>query len=323
MGIIYGRELVLAMLFQKKILLIDDSYFFTKSITATLTAADYDVIHSVTGEDGLRKVREEKPDLVLLDVVMPDIDGFEVCRILRESESNNLMPIIMLTSQNNEEDKLVGLELGADDYITKPFNNREMLSRIKNTLRRIDRNRGANPLTGLQGNLQIQAEINSRIVKDLPFAVIYADLDNFKAYNDVYGFAQGDIAIKLLADILSDQVRDRGNKNDFIGHIGGDDFVLITSVENAEAICRGIIDEFDQRVRELYRDEDREAGFISALDRRGERVETPIMSISLAIITNEYRHFQTYLQVAEIAAELKKKAKSLQGSNFVKDLRRQ
>jgi len=311
------------MLFQKKILLIDDSYFFTKSITATLTAADYDVIHSVTGEDGLRKVREEKPDLVLLDVVMPDIDGFEVCRILRESESNNLMPIIMLTSQNNEEDKLVGLELGADDYITKPFNNREMLSRIKNTLRRIDRNRGANPLTGLQGNLQIQAEINSRIVKDLPFAVIYADLDNFKAYNDVYGFAQGDIAIKLLADILSDQVRDRGNKNDFIGHIGGDDFVLITSVENAEAICRGIIDEFDQRVRELYRDEDREAGFISALDRRGERVETPIMSISLAIITNEYRHFQTYLQVAEIAAELKKKAKSLQGSNFVKDLRRQ
>ncbi len=311
------------MLFQKKILLIDDSYFFTKSITATLTAADYDVIHSVTGEDGLRKVREEKPDLVLLDVVMPDIDGFEVCRILRESESNNLMPIIMLTSQNNEEDKLVGLELGADDYITKPFNNREMLSRIKNTLRRIDRNRGANPLTGLQGNLQIQAEINSRIVKDLPFAVIYADLDNFKAYNDVYGFAQGDIAIKLLADILSDQVRDRGDKNDFIGHIGGDDFVLITSVENAEAICKGIIDEFDQRVRELYRDEDREAGFISALDRRGERVETPIMSISLAIITNEYRHFQTYLQVAEIAAELKKKAKSLQGSNFVKDLRRQ
>lgn len=311
------------MLFQKKILLIDDSYFFTKSITATLTAADYDVIHSVTGEDGLRKVREEKPDLVLLDVVMPDIDGFEVCRILRESESNNLMPIIMLTSQNNEEDKLIGLELGADDYITKPFNNREMLSRVKNTLRRIDRNRGANPLTGLQGNLQIQAEINSRIVKDLPFAVIYADLDNFKAYNDVYGFAQGDIAIKLLADILSDQVHDRGNKNDFIGHIGGDDFVLITSVENAEAICRGIIDEFDQRVRELYRDEDREAGFISALDRRGERVETPIMSISLAIITNEYRHFQTYLQVAEIAAELKKKAKSLQGSNFVKDLRRQ
>lgn len=308
-------------MFQKKILLIDDSDFFAKCIRDILEAADYNVIHANKGEVGLRMVREEKPDLVLLDIIMPDMNGFEVCRILREAESNNLMPIIILTSQDNQEDKLIGLELGADDYITKPFNNRELLSRVKNTLRRIDRNRGANPLTGLPGNLEIQAEINSRIEKKESFAIVYADLDNFKAYNDVYGFAKGDIVIKMTADILTDEIRDFGNRDDFIGHIGGDDFVFITKPENAEVICNGVVISFDKRIKELYHKEDIEAGFILTLNRLGASIEYPIMSISLAVITNQRRSFQNHLQVAEVAAELKKKAKSLPGSNFVKDLR--
>ena len=309
-------------LFQKKILIIDDSNFFAKCITDILNEADYRVIHATKGEEGLRLVREEKPDLVLLDIVMPDMDGFEVCRILRDAESNNLMPIIILTSQDNQDDKLIGLELGADDYITKPFNNRELLSRVKNTLRRIDRNRGANPLTGLPGNLEIQGEINSRIEKKLPFATIYADLDNFKAYNDAYGFAKGDIAIKMTADILTDEIQIYGNQEDFNGHIGGDDFVVITKPENAESICEGIIFQFDQRIRELYNIVDLEAGYIFTLNRLGERMEYPIMSISLAIVSNERRSYQNHLEVAENAAELKKKAKAMLGSNFVKDLRR-
>lgn len=306
----------------KKILLVDDSNFFIKCITNILADAGYTVLHTTTGEDGLRMVRAEKPDMVLLDVVMPDMDGFEVCRILRQSESNNLMPIIMLTSQDNQEDKLVGLELGADDYITKPFNSRELLSRVKNTFARIDRNRSANPLTGLPGNLEIQAELNSRIEKALPFAVIYADLDNFKAYNDVYGFANGDIAIKMTADILTNQVRDFGDSTDFIGHIGGDDFVLITNPERAELLCTEIIFEFDKRIRTIYSKQDIEAGCIFTFNRKGERMDFPIMSISLALVTNELRTFETHLQVAEVAAELKKQAKQLPGSNFVKDMRK-
>ncbi len=310
-------------MFQKKILLIDDSDFFAKCIKDVLETANYIVIHANKGEDGLRMVRAEKPDLVLLDVVMPDMDGFEVCRILRDSESNNLMPIIMLTSQDNQDDKLIGLELGADDYITKPFNNRELLSRVKNTLKRIQRNRGANPLTGLAGNLQIQAEINSRIENDTPFAVVYVDLDNFKAYNDVYGFAKGDIAIKMTADILTDEIHENGGPDDFVGHIGGDDFVLITKPENAEEISAGVVELFDKRIKELYSKDDIERGYIANLNRFGASIEYPIMSISLAIVTNERRLYQNHLQVAETAAELKKKAKLLPGSNFVKDMRSQ
>lgn len=306
---------------QKKILIIDDSDFYAKCITDILVTAGYQVIRASRGEEGLQLVRKEKPDMVLLDVIMPDINGFEVCRILRDSESNNLMPIIMLTSQDHQEDKLIGLELGADDYIIKPFNQREMLSRVVNTLRRIDRNRGASPLTGLPGNLEIQREISSRIEKDEQFAAVYLDLDNFKAYNDVYGFARGDIAIKMTADTMTDQIGNYGSESDFVGHIGGDDFFLITQPANVDAVCQAIISQFDQRIRSIYNQDDLDRGHIQTFSRNGERLDYPIMTISLAIITNEKRKIENHVQVTEIAAELKKKAKALPGSNSVRDSR--
>lgn len=306
---------------QKKILVVDDSDFYAKCISDILLTAGYAVVRAARGEEALKLVRIEKPDMVLLDVIMPDLDGFEVCRILRESESNNLMPIIMLTSQDHQEDKLIGLELGADDYIVKPFNQRELLSRVINTLRRIDRNRGASPLTGLPGNLEIQREICSRIEKQLKFATVYLDLDNFKAYNDVYGFSQGDVAIKLTTDIMTDQINTYGTVSDFVGHIGGDDFVLITQPENVDAVCTGIIEEFDKRIRSIYCQEDLVKGYIRTLNRKGEKTDYPIMTISLAVVSNEIRELANHIQVAEIAAELKKKAKEMPGSNYVKDRR--
>ncbi|MCG8499701.1 MAG: response regulator [Firmicutes bacterium] len=309
-------------MFKKKILIVDDTEFMIKLVSDILEDAGYEAISATRGTEGLLKVRSEKPDLVILDIVMPDMNGFEVCKILREDESNNLMPIIILTSQDNEDDKLTGLELGADDYITKPFNPRELLGRVKNTLRRIDRNRWANPLTGLRGNIEIQAEINSRIARGELFAVLYIDMDNFKAYNDVYGFASGDRAIKLMADILQDNTTLFPDVHDFIGHIGGDDFVVITLPEYAEKIAQGIIADFDKKILHLYTKEDIERGTITTTDRRGNSMHFPIMSISIAIVTNEIRKLFSPVQVSEIAAEVKKKAKNIKGSLWVKDMRR-
>ena len=309
-------------MFKKKILIIEDTEFMKKLISDVLKEAGYEVVTASSGEEGLQKVREEKPDLVLLDVVMPGMDGFEVCRILREDESNNLMPIIMLTAQENEDHKLEGLELGADDYIIKPFNSRELVSRVRNTLKRIDRNRWANPLTGLRGNIEIQVEINQRIAKKEVFAVIYGDLDNFKSYNDVYGFASGDRAIKLTADVLIDATNTFGNSRDFIGHIGGDDFVIITTPDKVDAICENIIKTFDIKIKELYCKEDVDRGYIVTSNRQGQIMKFPLVSISLSVVTNEERELISHLQIAEIAAELKKKAKAMQGSVYVKDRRR-
>lgn len=309
-------------MFRKKILIIDDTELMIKLITDILEGAGYEVVSASNGIDGIQKVREEKPDLVILDIIMPGMDGFETCKILRDDESNNLMPIIMLTAQDAEDDKLTGLELGADDYIIKPFNPRELISRVNNTMKRIDRNRLANPLTGLQGNIEIQMELNQRIAKKEPFSVIYADLDNFKAYNDVYGFASGDRAIKLTADIVTDIVHLYGSPRDFIGHVGGDDFVIVTVPDNVDAICEGIIRDFDSKITELYSLSDREKGHIVTANRQGQVIHYPIMSISIAVVSNVNRNIISHIQVAEIAAELKKKAKAIHGSVYVKDRRK-
>jgi diguanylate cyclase (GGDEF)-like protein len=309
-------------MFKKKILIIDDTELMVKLISDILTEAGYEVVYASDGLDGIQKVKEEKPDLLLLDVVMPGIDGFEVCKSLRDDESNNLMPIIMLTAQEEEDDKLTGLELGADDYILKPFNHRELLSRVRNTLKRIDRNRWANPLTGLPGNIEIQSEINRRIAKNELFSVIYADLDNFKAYNDVYGFACGDTAIKLTADVVTDNVHRFGIQGDFTGHVGGDDFIVITAPNYADTICEGIIRDFDSKILNLYSYEDKERGYIFTANRQGQATKYPIISISMAIVSNEHREIISHIQVAEIAAEIKKRAKAFTGSVYIKDRRR-
>jgi len=308
-------------MFNKKILVIEDTELMQRVIRDILTREGYDVYSAYSGEEGLDMVPAIKPDLIILDIVMPGISGFEVCRILRADESNNLTPIIMLSSQGSEDDKLVGLELGADDYIVKPFNSRELVSRVKNTLIRIERNRFANPLTGLSGNVEIQSELNYRLTNRRKIAVIYCDLDNFKAFNDVYGFSKGDSAIKLTADIIRDAVQFEGNRDDFIGHIGGDDFVIITSWNKCENICKMIIEDFDKKILFLYNEEDRKKGFITTKNRRGQIINFPVMTISLAVVTNENRDYENALELAEVAAELKKYVKSLEGSNYLKDRR--
>ena len=304
---------------EKKILIIDDSQFMTNLISEILSAAGYDVITAADGYQGLEKVKTEKPDLVILDIVMPGINGFEVCKILRSDDSNNLMPIIMLTAQENEDDKLTGLELGADDYITKPFNQRELVSRVRNTLRRIDRNRWANPLTGLRGNIEIEREIKQRIATKQIFTVMYADIDNFKAYNDVYGYVSGDRAIKLTAEIIIDNVKRFGTTNDFIGHIGGDDFIVISTPERAPAIAKGIIDDFDVKTKKLYHERDVQRGYVLTIDRQKMDVKVPLITISLALLSNEHRELDSHVQISAMAAELKKIAKSRPGSVIVQD----
>ncbi|MDR3295754.1 MAG: response regulator [Clostridiales Family XIII bacterium] len=304
----------------KKILIVDDSFFFRGQLRAMLTP-EYEVVDASSGEDGLEMVKKEKPDLVLLDGVLTDLSGFEICRILRESDSNNLMPIIMITSVNDQEDILLALELGADDYVTKPFNNRELLSRIKNLLRRIDRNRNANPLTGLHGNVEIQREVTSRISRELKFSVAYVDLDNFKAYNDVYSFSRGDTVIVLTADILQDQVRLWGNQDDFVGHIGGDDFIFVTTPDKMEKICREVIVAFDEKILSFYNAEDRESGCIKTVNRKGVVEIFPIISLSVAVATNAHRNMDNYIEISDVAAELKKKLKAMSGSNYYIDRR--
>lgn len=308
-------------MFNKKILVIDDSELIQRLIADILGEEGYEVYSAYSGEEGLEKVARIKPDLIILDIVMSGLTGLEVCRILRANVSNNLTPIIMLTAQVSEDDKLIGLELGADDYIMKPFNNRELISRVRNTLVRIERNRYANPLTGMCGNIEVQSELTYRLANNFEIAVIYCDLDNFKAFNDVYGFPKGDTAIRLTADVIRDAVQNVGNRDDFIGHIGGDDFIIITSWDKYEGICKMIIEDFDNKIVSLYNENDKKNGYIITKNRLGKVRTYPIMTISLAVVTNENNDYINPLEIGEAAAEVKKYVKTFTGSNYFKDRR--
>lgn len=295
----------------KKILVVDDTTFMATVISRVLESAKYQVVAVSSGEEAVEYLKKDKPDLILLDVVMTGMSGYDVLDVLRQDFRYNLIPIIMLTGQTDEEDKLKGLEMGADDYIVKPFNNRELLARVKNTLVRLDRSRGANPLTGLRGNNDIEMEIAKRMAEENPFSVLYFDLNSFKPYNDIYGFGNGDIAIKMTADVISEAVVNLGSSSDFIGHIGGDDFVVITTTDKAVSIAERIIEHFDIRVKDLYTPEDVEKGYITAKDRMGNVMQFGLLGLSVAIVFSDKHNLTSTLHLAEVAAELKKKAKAV------------
>lgn len=307
-----------------RVMVVDDDRNLRKIITTNLELAGFTVATAADGREALEKVEAFLPDVILLDLMMPHMDGYEVARALRGHHNPNVsnVPIIMLTAKSETEDKVRGFEAGADDYITKPFGPQELLARVRAKIRRVEADSSLSPLTRLPGNLAIEAELRHRLDAQEPFSVLYLDLDNFKAFNDVYGFTHGDEAIQMLARITVEVVRRRGSTTDFVGHIGGDDFIVVAACDRAEEIAQEIISEFDTDIRGLYSAKDLRAGYIETRDRRGALNRFPIMTLSIAIVENDRSQLTNYAQVGETAAELKRYAKSVSGSNYVKDKRR-
>ena len=308
----------------RRVLVVDDDRNLRKIISTNLELAGYMVQTAEDGHDALAKIGDFEPDLVLLDLMMPRMDGFEVAQQIRAHRLPTVanVPIIMLSAKSETEDKLRGFDAGADDYMTKPFGPQELLARVHAKIRRVEVDSSLSPLTKLPGNLRIENELRRRLDKQLAFAVLYLDLDHFKAFNDVYGFTHGDEAIQLVAHVSVDAVRRRGTENDFVGHIGGDDFIIVTEPDRAEEIAREIIADFDREIRALYTAKDLKQGYIETRDRRGTLNRFPVMSLSIAVVSNDRGQLTNYAQVGEAAADLKRYAKSIAGSVFVKDKRR-
>jgi len=305
-----------------KILVVDDELHIRNILKFQLEKNGYLVILAENGEEALQMVRKESPDLVILDLMMPKMDGFEVCKRIRENYQTTQIPIIMLTAKSDLPDRLKGLKDGANDYLIKPYSNEELLLRVQNVLEWSQRQKEANPLTGLAGNRAIEKELQYRIENAIPFSFLYMDIDNFKAYNDYYGYQKGDEAILFLADIIVETVNALGGSNDFVGHIGGDDFVVITSPERAEAIAKQIVDEFDKGSLILLKEEDIRRGYFEVKNRLGEVKRVPLMSVTVAMVVDEDNRLKHFAQVSDIASELKKYGKQMSGSVVVRERRK-
>lgn len=299
------------------ILIVDDEPEIASLLALQFFEEGYQTTTLHSGTEVLRLAREQQFALVLLDVMLPDIDGFTVLGGLRAQPESQLTPIILVSAINSPAEKVRGLQLGADDYITKPFSAPELSARVQAAMRRSEREGGANPSTRLPGNVAIERAISQRIAQGQPFAVCYGDLDNFKAYNDSYGFLKGDAVIQRTAQTLLDAVRLHGNPDDFVGHIGGDDFVVITTPERAVALCESASHQFDETAPLFYDAEARTRGFLSGIDRQGRPTDFPLVSITFAVVSSEGRPFSHPGEVAQRAAEAKKRAKLNPGSTYV------
>ncbi len=304
-----------------RILIVDDDAEIRSLVTEFLQEQGYTAESAANATEGLRRIEEFRPDLVILDVELPDKSGYEVCKELRARPTSRYTPVIMLTAHDMEKEELAGFRSGADDYVSKPFRPARLLARIGTAIGRNISELDANALTHLPGNRAIIQEIQARISDGVPFSVIYFDLNNFKAFNDRYGFVRGDQAIRATSQIIEHRLQASKAGKTFLGHVGGDDFVAILDSLEVGEICDGVIREFDAAIPALYDDPDRQRGMITSIDRRGNKIDVPIMGIAIAVVTNRQKAFRHPGEVALIAGDLKKWVKSANRSAYVVDRR--
>jgi diguanylate cyclase (GGDEF)-like protein len=303
-----------------KILVVDDDEIIAELLKINLIESGYRVNWASDGEKALDLIENEKFDLIILDIMLPGINGYELCSKLRKKEATILTPILMLSVKDKPPDKIIALKLGADDYITKPFDIDELIARVESLLHRTGKILAANPLTCLPGNVSIFHEVNKRLQNHEEFSFVYIDIDNFKSFNDKYGFEKGDEVIIFTADVVKSCV----GEESFLGHVGGDDFVLISGTDYIEPICNEIIEAFDNKVTQYYNPEDRENRFIVSEDRTGNVQMFPIMTLSMGVVTDGRKEYGHYGKIIEQATEMKKYAKSRKHknkSNFAIDKR--
>jgi diguanylate cyclase (GGDEF)-like protein len=304
----------------ERILVVDDDRDIARFVELNLTLEGFEVEVAHDGAQALEMATANPPDLILLDVMMPVVDGVEVVRRLRAQTSTASVPVVMLTAKSLSADKVVGLTAGADDYIVKPFDTLELVARVRTTLRRTADIRSVSPLTGLPGNHRIDVEISARARSGDPYAVCHVDLDEFKSFNDAYGFLRGDDLLLVLSGVLQDAVSRVDDPPAFVGHVGGDDFVLVCTPDQAEPVCQRVLSAFDAAVPAAYDPDDAERGYLEVTDRRGELRRHGLVSVSIGVAcyTGGDRDHRA---VVAAATEMKGVAKTQEGSVVAVDRR--
>ncbi len=303
------------------VLLIEDNAALTESITTTLKQANYTVHHVASSQLAFAQVYKTPPDVIILDINLPDLDGFHIARELKRNMMFRHIPLIVLSNRIDFLDKMRSLDVIMDEYIVKPIEGKDLLLRTQLVIQRSQANLDASPLTHLPGNMAIMRAISNRMAKKKSYAVGYADLNNFKAYNDKYGFSNGDLVIQFTAKTIVGVVEKMSPNDSFIGHVGGDDFVFICDYDNATEVCQKITEEFDKGAPAFYTEEDRQKGFIMVEDRRGVVSQFPIVSVAIGMLSDEGGKFSNLGQINHSLTQLKKYAKSFLGSAFVRDRR--
>ncbi len=288
-----------------RLLIVEDDFDISNMLQIYFSGQNYEVDVAPRGSVALEKTRSNLPHLIVLDIMLPDIDGFEVCRNLRTNIRTSHVPIIFLTQKDERSDKLAGLELGADDYITKPFDIEELKLRVQRAIQRSEQQSLTDPRSGLPSGRLIEEQLR-RIIRQQNWALMDIRINHFEPFKDVYGFVAGDDVVRFGAMLLNEVVDDLGTQNDFIGHAGGDNFIVITAEGTAPAIRQRLKSRFTQEVLSHYNFMDREQGFIMAAGPGGQVEKVPLMTMSIGVVSPTEYQFADIREITEMAAEARR-----------------
>lgn len=289
-----------------RLLIVEDDVDISKMLRIYFDSQGFETMVALRGEEALDICRRKLPHLIILDIMLPDIDGYEVCRRLRANLRTSHIPIIFLTQRDERSDQIAGLELGADDYITKPFDLQLLLLRVQNSLQRANRLSLTNPVTGLPSSKLIEDQLR-QLMRRKDWALLYIGINHMDEFNDIYGFVAGDDVLRFTAMLLTEVVDELGAGTEFVGHIGRDDFLIITTPEAATPMKARLQERFQNEVVTFYSFKDRERGYVEIVDSTGRTQRAPLMTLAIGQIQHDTVPFSDIREITEVAAEARRR----------------
>ncbi len=285
-----------------RILVVEDDVDISNMLRIYFSSQGYETTVAGRGREALDRCKQQLPHVVVLDIMLPDIDGYEVCTQLRTNLRTSHIPIIFLTQKDERSDKIAGLELGADDYITKPFDIEELRLRVQGAIRRAERESLTNPTTGLPSGKLIEEQLRL-LMRKKGWSLLYIGIDNLEPFNDKYGFVAGDEVLRFTALLMGETIDQLGTPEDFIGHIGGDDFLIITPIEKSRQVVEALTKRFNAEVGTHYDFRDRQAGALIFNNQH-----YPFMKLVIGVVTSDEQEFSDIREITEVAAEARRQA---------------
>ncbi len=288
-----------------RLLIVEDDIDISTMLKIYFSGLGYDVDTAMRGSDALEKTRHALPHLIVLDIMLPDIDGYEVCRHLRTNTRTSHIPVIFLTQKDERSDRLQGLELGADDYITKPFDIEELKLRVQGAIRRSERESLTDPRSGLPAGRLIEEQLR-KIIRETGWAFLDMRINHFEPFKDVYGFVAGDDVLRFAGMLIGEVLDEMGTPADFVGHAGGDNFIIITTEGASNGVRSRLKERFAEEVQSHYNFIDRQQGFILAPGTDGQSEQFPLMTLAIGLVSPSQSSFADIREITELAAEARR-----------------
>lgn len=296
-----------------RILVVEDDFDISNMLRIYFSGQGYEVQVAPRGGDALSMTRKQLPDLIMLDIMLPDMNGYDVCRELRTTTRTKHVPIIFLTQRDERSDKIIGLELGADDYVTKPFDIEELKLRVQNAITAAKRQVNLDPKSQLPTGSLIEDHLRNLMREEQQWAYLDVKINTFDQFREVYGFVAGDEVIRFMAMALREVVDDIGTPDDFIGHPGSDNFIIITHAEDTKKVQNRLHDRFGEGIKQHYSFIDRERGYILVPDSNGTEKQVELMSLAIGTVSTRTHQFSDIREITELAADNRRRGEGESG----------